>query len=299
MTLRRRGSHRRPLFRRPARTAAALAATRPTGDGQTLLARQDKAKGRRNVIVGTAAVILVLIGTLIGVLTAGTKQDAEQQRDSATAERDGAAAQVVSLADQIQAECRARRLAGPICVDAAVAKAEPIPTPMPSSAELTAAVADYLQANPPPPGRAPTSAEITAAVADYLNDNPPRPGRPPTSGEIAAAVQVYYQANPPPAGPQGDPGRAPTSGEIADAVAAYLRENPPPKGDKGDRGERGEPGTNGTNGTNGVGVRDVSDPSRAANGACVVTFTLTDNSTRDITVPAEFCGPPPSTEPTP
>lgn len=303
MVPRRRGSHRPPATIAwlrslwpwaktppPAVPAATLLA--PTLSGDELLAATDRRKNRRNAAIGAAAALLVLSGGGLIARAGGDAQDAE-------AERDSAAGQVVSLSDQILAECRTGELTGPICPNAARAKADPVPdarTPEPPSTDaIAAAVAGYLESNPPPAGPGPTREQITAAVVAELAANPPEPGRPPTDGEIAAAVARFLESNPPPA---GDPGRPPTTGEIAAAVAAYLQENPPPRGPKGDAGTNG---TDGADGAQGVGVTDVSGPGRNPSGSCVVTFTLTDPATGatrtdSIPVPDSFCGSPPTTE---
>lgn len=93
-------------------------------------------------------------------------------------------------------------------------------------------------------GRAPTQAEVAAAVAAYLRANPPAKGRPPTMTEILTAVTEYLTEHPPPAGPSGapgtdgsdgrdgtdgkdgNPGPPPTDEQIRTAVEAYLREHP-------------------------------------------------------------------------
>lgn len=96
------------------------------------------------------------------------------------------------------------------------------------------------------PGRPPNSGEIFSAVAGYLRANPPPPGRdgengvngengqegevgekgdrgpPPTQEEIAAAVAAYLTANPPPPGADGSP---PTQEEIDAAVARFFAEH--------------------------------------------------------------------------
>jgi hypothetical protein len=112
--------------------------------------------------------------------------------------------------------------------------------------------------NPPPagePGRPPNAAEVAAAVAQHLTANPPAPGRPPTAEEIANAVATYFATNPPPPGPpgedgedgrDGEPGRGPTAEEIQAAVDAYLEENPPPPGEEGPQGPAGPTCADGT-----------------------------------------------------
>lgn len=322
MMQQRRGFHR-PRWagwlpgRTPSTTVADLTAVHATGNGEALQDARDRAKNRRNLAVGAVAAILVLTGTGLAINAGTGKQDAEQQRDSVAQQRDGAVAQINTLSDQILAECASGRLTGPICPQAAAAKAEPVPGPLPTAAELAAAVSTYLRDNPPPAGRAPTPSEVTAAVAAYLQDNPPQPGRAPTMAEVAAAVQTYYTANPPPAGEPGAPGVAgpgPTTTEIAAAVAAYLKDNPPAAGPKGDTGgpgpagptgpagaagPAGPAGADGATGPPGVGVATVTGPERGDTGRCIIVFTLTNGDQRPVTVPEEFCGTPPAApEPT-
>ena len=291
MILRRRGSHRRRLLGTETTDTATLAAINPN-TGPAYKAAKDKTRNRRSVAVGAAAAVLTLLLTLNALSTGSEKENVEQQKQAVEQQRDEAVAQKLTLAEQITIECKAGRLAGPVCSTAAEAKSEPpnVP-PLPTAGELSTAVRDYLAAHPPPAGREPTTQEIAAAVTAYLTDNPPEPGRAPTSGEIEAAVALYYAANPPPQGEpggRGEPGPPPTTEEIAAAVAAYLQANPPPAGRDGGQGEPGAAG---------VGIRSVSDPSRGDNG-CVITFELTDNTSRAVVIPDEFCGtPPPDEEP--
>lgn len=119
------------------------------------------------------------------------------------------------------------------------------PGPGPSDAQVYAAVAAYLAANPVT-ADGPSSAEIAAAVANYLADYPPGP----TPEQVSAAVAAYLTEHPPaagadgadgtngsdgapgPQGPQGEPGppgetgRAPTAEEIAAAVEEFMHDNP-------------------------------------------------------------------------
>lgn len=126
----------------------------------------------------------------------------------------------------------------------------------PTAEEIAAAVAEWIAANPLPPGpigppgttgeqgeqgipgpagEPPSAAEIQAAVTQYFVDNPPPVGT--VSDEaIHAAVQAYLQANPPSQGPQGipgvpgPPGPDPTDDQIQAAVSLYLQNNPPSGG---------------------------------------------------------------------
>jgi hypothetical protein len=87
-----------------------------------------------------------------------------------------------------------------------------------------------------PAGRPPTAAEIGAAVAAYLRANPPSGGRPPSDAEIAAAVSSYLREHPAPAGPRGE------KGEPGEAVTGP----PGPQGEAGKDGVDGEDGQDST-----------------------------------------------------
>lgn len=217
------------------------------------------------VLTAAAAAVLFLVGSVLWAQF-GQQQAVdqtgvvEQQRDAVTEERDAAAGQAQSLAEQIRAACSSGDLAGPVCEQAERVATTPVPPapgptgpegqpgPGPSVDQIQAAVAVYLLAHPPPAGRAPTPAEVAAAVASFLTANPPAPGRAPTAEEIASAVATYFDRNPPPAGEpgrngrDGEPGRAPTAAEIRAAVDQYLAENPPPSGEQGPEGPAGPPG---------------------------------------------------------
>lgn len=252
MILRRPGSHRRKLWptgKQPTPTSK-LAAANPIG-GEALLAARDRVKNRRNIIAGTIAGILA-VAVVWGAVAAGSgKEDAEAQRDSAVG-------QVVSLADQIQDECAAGRLAGPICSDAARAKADPVPGPR--GPEGVAG----------PPGRA-----GPAGVAGADGD----PGPPGLTGPPGPEG---------PEGPPGDPGSdgVPGSpGAPGDSVTgpAGPAGPPGPVGPAGEPGPAGPPGAAGTSGsppaawtfTDGDGV----------------TYTCT-RSNSDDTAPTYSCNPP-------
>lgn len=88
-------------------------------------------------------------------------------------------------------------------------------------------------------GPGPTDAQVRMAVAGYLTANPPQPGRPPTDGEIAAAVAAYCSARggcrgadgpagqstvgpQGPVGPRGEPGPGPSDEQVAVSVGAYC-----------------------------------------------------------------------------
>lgn len=246
MILRRPGSHRRRLWRtgkQPTPTSK-LAAANPIG-GEALLAARDRVKNRRNIAAGTIAALLV-IAVAWGAVAAGSgKEDAEAQRDSAVG-------QVVSLADQIQDECAAGRLAGPICSDAARAKADPVPGPR-------GPAGDEGPAGPPgPPGPRGSDGD---------------PGPPGLTG---------------PPGPQGDPGEAGTDGapgadgSPGDSITG-------PTGPAGPPGPVGPPGPAGPSGpAGGNGSPPAAWTFTDADG---VTYTCT-RSNSDDTAPTYSCAPP-------
>lgn len=93
-------------------------------DPEEILTRENRRKDIRNYVIGGLAILLIVAIT-IQVLTA------LQGQDTATAQRDQAVAEKVSLADQIQGECEAGRLTGPICVRSDQITKQTAPTPEP------------------------------------------------------------------------------------------------------------------------------------------------------------------------
>lgn len=294
MILRRRGSHRQPF--RPLLNALTKPNPKPT-TADALLDAQDRRKDIRTLLVGGLAAVLALAGGFTAVQAGGEAQSAKETASAATEQK-------ISLAEQILTECKAGKLTGTICPNAARAKADPVPgnsaPAPPGTEEIAAAVADYLAAHPPPPPPGPSAEQIATAVGAELAANPPAPGRAPTEAEIAAAVAGYLAENPPADGADGTngaPGRPPTVEEVAAAVAAYLAANPPPRGPDGTPGRDGADGARGAPGTQGIGVTGVTGPARNEAGACVITFVLTDpangaTSNAPVVVPGNLCGSP-------
>lgn len=191
--------------------------------------------------------VAVLAAIALGWSLAGTASTAVDDKAAAENSRDATAQQAGTLADQVAQACAAGGTAAEelnrvgACQQARQVQADPTPIPGPRGpgptvAEIQAAVASYLAANPPPAGRAPTAAEVSAAVAQYLTANPPEPGRAPTAAEISSAVAVYFAANPPRDGADGQNGRPPTAEEIQAAVDSYLAAHPPAQGPAGPPG---------------------------------------------------------------
>lgn len=191
-----------------------------------------------------AIIVAVVAALAVGWLLTGTASTAVGDKTAAETQRDATRQQAGTLADQVTQACAAggstaeelNRVGA--CQQARQVKIDPTPIPGPrgpgpTAAEIQAAVASYLVANPPPAGRAPTAAEVSAAVAQYLAAHPPEPGRPPTAAEIASAVATYFAANPP---RDGEKGRPPTAEEIQAAVNTYLAAHPPAQGPAGPAG---------------------------------------------------------------
>jgi len=93
-----------------------------------------------------------------------------------------------------------------------------------------------------PPGPGPSDAQIAAAVAEYLKANPPasgpagapgKDGAPASTEQIAAAAARYLAANPPAAGPPGPAGEAGPAGPTGDAGPAGPAGSPGPPGPAG------------------------------------------------------------------
>lgn len=126
--------------------------------------------------------------------TVTTQQATEQQRD-------GAAAQALDLATQIQDACTAKRLTGAICDSAIKVAADPIPGPAGPQGDIGPVGPRGPQGDPGPTG--PTGA----------------PGAPGPGGTDGAAGSGGAQGEPGPAGPAGPVGPAGTNGAPA---AAYV-----------------------------------------------------------------------------
>lgn len=100
----------------------------------------------------------------------------------------------------------------------------------PSAQQVAQVIMPTLAANP----TGPAPQELTAAIAAYFGATPPPRGEPgpgPTQAQIDAAVAAAYAANPP------APGKNGTNGRDGD------------KGDRGERGERGPAGPTCPDGT--------------------------------------------------
>lgn len=185
----------------------------------------------RTMVVALLTCSAIGIGgySLAAVQTRATDAEAE-----ALLARDNAAL----IAEQVREACdrqgpTAAEL-GDLCRQAEQVAQEPAEPVAPTEEQLRPlvqdAVAGWLSANPPAPGRAPTVDEITAVVQDELERNPPPPGRAPTAEEIRPLV--------------------------AEEVEAYLTAHPPPPGTAG---EDGQPGADGRDGQDGADGRDGVD----------------------------------------
>lgn len=162
-----------------------------------------------------------------------------------------AVTQTQSLAQSVQAACEAggaakRELdsigacddAEEVARDADAVLEAPAPVvEVATDEQVRAAVADYLERNPPADGRTPTQAEVDAAVARYCEANVCRgadgtdgtngtngtdgtdgaDGANATDDQVRSAVAEYCSTN---------NGCLPTQGEIQAAVAAYCQQNP-------------------------------------------------------------------------
>ncbi len=162
--------------------------------------------GRTRMMLMVGLLLVVgIAGASVMVYSLTSRGDKQEQR------ADQNFYTAVQLCEQV------RQLGGACVVDPETLRGEPgVPGPAgpgPTDAQVAAAVASYLRANPPASGRAPTDAEISAAVAAWLTANPPSAG---PRGETG------------PQGEQGPAGPGPTDEQIAAAVAAWLAANPPP-----------------------------------------------------------------------
>ncbi|WP_106253379.1 hypothetical protein [Allonocardiopsis opalescens] len=104
----------------------------------------------------------------------------------------------------------------------------------PSDAQVYAAVAAYLEGNPPPPGDdgadgedgergpGPTEDQIAEAVGRYFTENPVSPGPVGPAGPAGADGAPGQDGSD---GVDGEPGRPPTAEEIYAAVERYCQTN--------------------------------------------------------------------------
>jgi len=159
---------------------------------------------------------------------------------------------------------------------------DPAPQPLgPTNNQVQDAVDDWFLAHPVD---GVDDAELRAAVAGYLTANPPEPGRPPTNGEIRQAVTAYLTANPPEPGEDGEdgedgaPGPPPTVEAVAEAVASYCANQPGgscegPQGERGPEGPQGQQGEQGPQGP--PGVVSVNDQCNPAPGEVITDVSIT------------------------
>lgn len=154
----------------------------------------------------------------------------------------------------------------------------PIRVPQVSTSAIQSAVAEFLTANPPAPGRPPTDREVADQVVSYLTANPPRSGRDGQDGAVGPAGQ---------AGVEGKDGRGVASAALdgcelvltyTDGASRRLGPICGADGAKGDPGPAGPAGPPGEPGGPGRGVTAVSCD--AATEAFVVTYT--DGTTQAV-----------------
>jgi hypothetical protein len=118
-----------------------------------------------------------------------------------------------------------------------------------------------------PPGPGPTDAQVLAAVAAYLKANPPAAGPPGPAGA---------------AGPAGKDGATPSTDQIAAAVARYLAANPPAAGPAGAAGATGPSGPTGDPGPAGpAGASGPAGPAGASGPACPTGYSPQPESVND------------------
>lgn len=77
----------------------------------------------------TLMITLGLLAVAASIWMNRSQSETTQRAEDAQSALDNTAAQAVSLADQITAECIAGRLAGPVCTHAAEVSADPVPGP--------------------------------------------------------------------------------------------------------------------------------------------------------------------------
>jgi hypothetical protein len=183
---------------------------------------EDRPKRRETVRIAViAAVAITLIGVALSVfISAMALQSAAQV----------AAAQEATTRDIVASQKLAE--------DAAEAAAQanetlksrgqapvPIPPPDPNDPTDTLVSAAAARVLAQLPEIRPSAAQLGAAVADYLIANPPGP----TAGQISGALAGYLATNPPPSGPRGPEGRPGSDGQPgADGTPGTPGQDAPP-----------------------------------------------------------------------
>lgn len=195
--------------------------------------------------LGIAAVlgVLVLGGVLLWLLGHSGQQDAQINHLIDTG--NDSAKKSGQLADQVKAlgatpivQPAVPAPSGPTIVNAA-----PIAAPGPTQAQIDDAVAAYLIAHPPAPGKSVTPAMVATAVGDFLTAYPPTPGRPPTAQEIASAATDYLSTHAAQftgaTGQTGQAGKDATDAQVSAAVDAYCSTHGKCAGPAGGQGLQG------------------------------------------------------------
>lgn len=273
------GSHRRNIWRtgksKPTPTSK-LAATNPEQGGEALLAARDRIKNRRNIAAGGIAAVLAVVIAYGATVTGNSKDDAEAQRDSATQ-------QVVSLADQIQAECAVGRLAGPICSNAARAKVDPTPGPRGPAGDIGASGPAGM---PGEPGRG-GGPGLTGPPGPEGDD-----GTPGSSGAPGSDGAAGSDGPPGAAGNDGDTITGP-QGPTGPAGPAGPQGPAGPAGPVGPAGPAGPAGSGGPDG--GTGTPGSPPAAWTFTDTTGTTYTCTRSNTDD-TAPTYSCAPPAAEE---
>ena len=114
---------------------------------------------------------------------------------------------------------------------------------------------------------------VATAVANFLTANPPQPGRPPTAQEISTASSNYISAHEADfrgsAGTNGTNGKDATDAQVAATVTAYCDAH------GSCAGQPGAAGANGATGPQGVSITDLVF-ARDSSGQCQAVVTLHD-----------------------
>lgn len=209
----------------------------------------------RLLLVAQVGMLVVMLGAAVATLLLGRYAgDAAERADAVTAQRDGAAEQALTLAEQVEAACDAGTLGPPLsnaCEQAEQIVAEPIPGgPPPSPRPVTTVIREevpvslvrsvaegIIRSEVLPDVTAATAARVgpavTAAVGACVASGecvgPSVPTEQVTSIVTAAVAAVCAdggcQGEPGPPGVDGAPGvpgSPPSDEQVAAAVAAYC-----------------------------------------------------------------------------
>jgi hypothetical protein len=237
--------------------------------------------------VGRALLLLGVAGLAVGAVVFGgrtvtlndEKTDAQNQASAQGQAKDNVAERAIAVCKGATPDELQKLNAVGLCVAAADAKNQPVPTtaaPVPF-ATVKAAVDAYFAAHPVQAGPPPSDQVVLGFVRQVYEANKPADGKTPSDAELLLLIRQVYAANPPADGKDGQ-----------NAHCFDVPADPACQPKKGDQGAQG------------VSVQAIDLDSSDGGCELVVTFfNPADGTTTQDRKPVNpaLCGPaaPPST----